>query len=343
MGLEILILIFLLSLVVNGLILILSKIGFLNDTDRRKKSHAIHTGEVPRVGGLSIFLSFFMVFLFRVSHFWGIFFVSFMVFLVGFIEDIKKNISPKLRLLILFLISILAIILINIKIHTIGFGKIPSIVSFLLTIIAIAGFTNAINIIDGLNGLAAGISATFLLFLGISFYEYNYFDLYFLSFSVIVGILGFLLFNFPYGKLFLGDGGAYFLGFLCAILSIKLVDEVPTISPWFPFMLGIYPVWEVIFSAYRRLRKNRHPFYPDKLHFHTLLFYRFANSNPKASFLILIGNFVFSLIAFLLKSCTTCLVLEFFLFITVYFIIYRWLTRISFANSLEGYDGRINR
>ena len=144
---------------------------------------------------------------------------------------------------------------------------------------------------------------------------------------IIGGIIGFLTFNFPHGKIFLGDGGAYFLGFVCAVLSIKLINLVPEVSPWFPLILGAYPVWEVLFSAYRRKRKNRHPFYPDKLHLHTLVYYRLTRSNPKASALIVGGTFVFSLIAFLVKTCTICLVIEFCVFITMYLTIYKHLVR----------------
>ena len=322
------------SILTNKLILFFAKSKKIYDIDKGKK-HAVHKGPVPRIGGLSIFLVFFFVSLLNFFQFWRLLILASSAFAVGFVEDLRKDISPKIRLLLLFIISTFSVLLLDVRINDVGFFKIPLFIAYFLTIVAIAGFTNAINIVDGLNGLASGISATFLLFLGVTFNEYGYVSLAFLSFSIVAGIIGFLIFNFPYGKIFLGDGGAYFIGFICAILSIKLVNLIPDISPWFPFILGVYPVWEVFFSAYRRWKKGKHPFYPDRLHFHTLLFYRFAGSNPMASFLILCGNLMFSLVAFLLKECTICLVVEFFLFIAIYFTVYRWLTRTSFAGSLD--------
>ena len=329
MKLSMLALTILFSILVNGVILLISRSGFLNDLDRKQKNHAVHTGVVPRIGGVGIFLSVFFSSLIIYPQLWKFLFLSFLPFLAGLIEDIRKNIHPKVRLGVIVIASILAVALLSVKIYTIGLGQLPVFISILLTIIAITGYTNAINIIDGLNGLAAGISATFLLFLGVAFYEYSYTDLSFLCFSVIAGIVGFLVFNFPYGKIFLGDGGAYFLGFLCAVLSIKLISLVPEISPWFPFMLGVYPVWEVLFSAYRRIKKGKHPFYPDKLHLHTLVFYRITRSNPKASAILLIVNFVFSFIAFMLKSCTVCLVIEFLIFVILYLVSYKYLVNTA--------------
>jgi len=297
------------------------------DTD--KKFHAIHKEPVPRIGGISIFFSFLLA-LYFINNltFIKFFLPAILVFGLGIIEDLKKDISPKLRLFFLFFVSVISMWFLKIRIDSIGFLSLPPFVAIFLTLVAIAGFTNAINIIDGLNGLASGISAIFLLFLGLAFYECGYPDIALLCFVIIGGILGFLVFNFPYGKIFLGDGGAYFLGFMCAVLSIKLLNLVPEISPWFPFMLGIYPVWEVLFSAYRRWKKGKHPFYPDKLHFHTLIYYRLTRSNPKASVLIIVGTFIFSSVAYLLKTCTFCLVIEFFVFVVVYSIVYKRLVRV---------------
>jgi len=324
---------FLIAWIINGITFFISKFNFWVDIDKKQKSHAVHTGAVPRIGGLGIFLSTFFISIVSYPQLWKFLYPGALAFLIGFIEDVKKNIHPKLRLGIVFLASVIAVVLLNVKIHNIGFVQLPAVISILLTIIAIAGYTNAINIIDGLNGLAAGISATFFLFLGVTFYEYGYTDLSFLCFSVIAGIVGFLVFNFPYGKIFLGDGGAYFLGFLCAVLSIKLINLVPEISPWFPFMLGVYPVWEVLFSAYRRMKKGRHPFYPDKLHLHTLVFYRITRSNPKASAILLVINFVFSFIAFMFKSCTTCLIVEFLVFVILYLVFYKYVINTAKLSS----------
>ncbi len=91
----------------------------------------------------------------------------------------------------------------------------------------------------------------------------------------IYAILGFFLWNYPFGYIFLGDGGAYLLGFLSASIGILLVNRHPEVSPWFPFLLVLYPVWETLFSIYRRKFLRRHPPHmPDASHFHQLLYKR---------------------------------------------------------------------
>ncbi len=311
---------------INFLIL---KFRIANATDDINKDHAIHRNEVPRIGGLGIFLSFLLI-IFITRKFTCVECVIFpsLIFLVGFWEDLKKNISAKYRLILQLVISCFAILLFGLKIKSVGFLNLPDPVSIIFTLIALSGFTNALNIIDGLNGLAAGIAVIFMFFLGLTFQNYGYSDFAFFCFLLIACIIGFLIFNFPSGKIFLGDGGAYFLGFVCAFLSIKLVDFVPEVSPWFPFMLGIYPVWEVLFSVYRRLKKNKHPFSPDRLHFHTLVFFRVTRSNSGASLVLLLINFAFSSLAYLMKTCTFCLMIEFFAFVGLYLIIYRRLIKV---------------
>ncbi len=87
--------------------------------------------------------------------------------------------------------------------------------------------------------------------------------------------LGFFLWNYPFGYIFLGDGGAYFLGFISATMGVLLVNRHPDVSPWFPLLLLLYPVWETIFSIYRRkFLKKSPPHMPDAIHFHQLLYKR---------------------------------------------------------------------
>ena len=295
--------------------------------DTRNKKHAIHEYPVPRIGGLAIFLAlFFGILCLGNSYIFFIYLLSTSIFLVGLVEDLIKDISPKIRLSLIFVLSLIVVFSLDLRVSDLGFFILPDYVVPFFTAFAIAGFTSALNIVDGLNGLASGIAIIFLLFLGLTFWEQGILHLTYFCFLIISAILGFFIFNFPFGKIFLGDGGAYFLGFICAVLSVKLLNSNPNISPWFPFLLGAYPVVEVLFSAFRRKIKGKHPFSPDKLHFHTLVYYRVTRSNPKASALILGFIFIFSLLAFLLKECTACLMVEFFVFCMLYWYIYRTLT-----------------
>jgi len=88
-------------------------------------------------------------------------------------------------------------------------------------------------------------------------------------------VAGFLVFNFPRGLIFAGDGGAYVIGFFIAELSVLLVTRHPTVSPWFPLLLVAYPVWETLFSVYRKkVLRGQSPGMPDGLHFHMLVYKR---------------------------------------------------------------------
>jgi UDP-N-acetylmuramyl pentapeptide phosphotransferase/UDP-N-acetylglucosamine-1-phosphate transferase len=104
----------------------------------------------------------------------------------------------------------------------------------------------------------------------------------------IASILGFIVFNFPLGKIFLGDGGAYSLGFLLAVVTIMVVKRHPTISPWYALVTLIYPVWEVIFSFSRRtLIHKLSPLHPDSKHVHQLIFRNITRQNNSLTTLVI--------------------------------------------------------
>ncbi|MEY2952047.1 MAG: hypothetical protein RLZZ401_134, partial [Pseudomonadota bacterium] len=85
---------------------------------------------------------------------------------------------------------------------------------------------------------------------------------------------GFLVWNYPYGMIFAGDGGAYLWGVVTSVASILLVQRHPEVSAWFPFLILIYPVWETLFSIYRKMARGVSPGTADALHFHQLIYRR---------------------------------------------------------------------
>src|SRR5450830_1816251 len=144
-----------------------------------------------------------------------------------------------------------------------------------LTILSVAGIANAINIIDGFNGLASVVTICMLLSLGYVALQVN--DMFVLVAALMVAgaTAGFLVWNYPAGLIFLGDGGAYFLGFMLGELSILLVMRNPQVSTWYPALLLIYPVFETLFSVYRRFfLRGKSPGMPDGIHLHSLIFRR---------------------------------------------------------------------
>jgi len=110
-------------------------------------------------------------------------------------------------------------------------------------------------------------------------------DLVFTSALAMIGaLLGFLAWNYPKGKIFLGDGGAYLLGFWLAELSVLLVARHPEISPWFPMLLLVYPIFETLFSMYRRkVIQGQSPGQPDRMHLHQVIYMRLTRARTDVS------------------------------------------------------------
>lgn len=143
------------------------------------------------------------------------------------------------------------------------------------TAFAVAGIANAINIIDGYNGLASGY--LIIVSVTLAWVAYQAGDSVVLSATLVIlgTLIGFFFWNWPFGRIFLGDGGAYLLGFWVAEVSVLLVVRNPTVSSWFPVSLLAYPIFETFFSIYRRtLLRGKSSGKPDALHFHSLVFRR---------------------------------------------------------------------
>ena len=148
-------------------------------------------------------------------------------------------------------------------------------VAILFLSFAITGLSNAYNIIDGFNGLAsmvAIISSVAILYIAFKVQDPLVMGITFIS---IGAILGFFVWNYPKGFIFLGDGGAYLIGFLIAVAVVLLVVRNPSVSPWFALLVNAYPVFETLFTIWRRtIHQGRNPGMPDGAHFHSLIYRR---------------------------------------------------------------------
>ena len=246
----------------------------------------LHSHQVIRVGGLAIFIGlasslFIAVGLDRpVENGLTYLFSLLPVFTIGIAEDVKKNIGVKTRMIVISCAAILATYLLQIEIARINipyFDRLLNtpLVGLLFAVFAITGLSNAYNIIDGLNGLASMIGIITLLALGYISFSLNDGQLLYLSLIMSSAILGFFAWNYPRGLIFLGDGGAYIIGFWIALITISLVYRHDTVSPWVGIVLNIYPVLETIFTIYRRkIHRGKNPMIADGIHFHTLFFRR---------------------------------------------------------------------
>lgn len=198
----------------------------------------------------------------------------------GLLEDLTKKVSARQRLLATTASAALAVWLLDAVVERTDLYFFDWLVSypvgaFALTLLVVAGVVNAINIIDGFNGLAA-MCATLMLS-GAAWVAFQVNDPLLLSWALagVGATLGFFVWNYPGGKIFLGDGGAYFLGFFVVIIALMLVVRHDEVSPLFALLLVTYPTFETMFSIYRRVvLHGRSPGSPDAAHLHTLLFRR---------------------------------------------------------------------
>lgn len=208
--------------------------------------------------------------------------------LSGLIEDLTKRISPRVRMICALLSGVLASKFVPAAVFVLHIPIVDSVLSIgpvavVFAAVAIAGVTNAVNIIDGFNGLASGTAL--LVLASIAFVAYEVGDHFVLAAALISSgaIAGFFVWNFPRGAIFLGDGGAYFIGYVIAVLTLVLVSENPRVSPWYGALVMIYPVFETLFSIFRRKVVQGKPAgQPDALHLHTLVHRRIARARPRA-------------------------------------------------------------
>lgn len=243
----------------------------------------VHHHPTPRVGGIAIFISLILSWWLTppiVANVLGpMIIASIPAFFSGVAEDIVKRGRVAERLFATFASGVLAWWLLDVSLKRIDVPLVDLLLSYIpvsvmFTAFAVGGVANAINIIDGLNGLAAGIVLLCLSSLGLISYQVYDYEVAKLCFVVGGAIFGFLIVNYPSGKIFLGDGGAYLLGFILGWIAVMTTARNPGISPWAPMLACGYPVLEVLFSMARRRARKLKLGHPDRLHLHSLVWSR---------------------------------------------------------------------
>ena len=284
----------LLSIVLSILIVVLAhkKQWFLNqhDLDGVQKFHHEPT---PHVGGLAVFLSFVLgSFLLPIEAqrvLQPILIVSAPVFIIGLIEDFSAKVSPLWRLLFIFLSLSVSFFYLNVGVYSLSFDWIDALLSYpviglLFTLLVVGGAVNALNVIDGYNGLMSGYAILVSIAMAVVAHQLGDDLIVQLNLLLIMSLLGFFLLNFPFGKLFMGDGGAYFIGFMLSMIGLVFVGRHDEISNWFVLGLLMYPMYELLFSIYRkRVIEGMLASQPDGFHLHMLVYRLVVANNPKAS------------------------------------------------------------
>lgn len=195
------------------------------------------------------------------------------LFVVGLLEDIGHPMTPLRRLAAAAASSLLATALLWLWIERVDLAAADALLRFapvaiLFTSFAVVGVVNAFNLIDGMNGLASGIGSLTAMGLGLVALHAGQADLAQAAFLIAAALLGFLVFNFPFGAIFLGDSGAYVTGFLLAWMSILLLDRVEEASAWAMLLIFFWPVADTFLAMLRRTLAGRRTDQPDRLHFH---------------------------------------------------------------------------
>ena len=245
----------------------------------------IHEGNTSRLGGVSIFFTIVVISILLYSldiqntyitpyHF----LILLPIFILGFWEDITQSVSPNIRLLGSFLSTVLLLLNFELLINDLGIREINDLlnfyyISFVFTTLCVIYLIQSFNIIDGLNGLCLLTSIIVFVSVSIIAFKLNDFDtLYFTVFFISI-LLGVLVFNFPFGKIFIGDSGAYIIGLLVSLSVLTLYKNNSQLSPYVIAQVLIYPSYELLRSYLRRLfTKSSRVFRPDTLHLHSILY-----------------------------------------------------------------------
>jgi UDP-N-acetylmuramyl pentapeptide phosphotransferase/UDP-N-acetylglucosamine-1-phosphate transferase len=267
-------------------------------------------------------------------------------FAFGLAEDLTKVISPRWRLVFTAVSAGLGVWLLGAWVARTAIPGIDTLLQYtpfaiVLTIFAVTGVANAINIIDGFNGLAS--LCVLMMVLALAYVAFQVNDSFVFTASLIVAgsILGFFVWNFPAGMIFLGDGGAYLLGILLAELAVVLVHRNADVSPMFILLLCFYPIFETVFSIYRKkFLRGMSPGVPDGIHLHMLIYKRLMrwavgstserrrlNRNSMTSPYLWLLCLMSVIPAVLWWNSTPVLTAFLFLFMTIYLLLYWSIVR----------------
>lgn len=259
----------------------------------------VHAGETPRVGGIGIACGWTLALAalpllqkagmagnlqWERLHLLEWLLVLAPAFVGAVVEDMTQRLRVSFRLLLTLASGVLAVVMLGAAVSRLGFAWVDALwqaqplAGVALAVLAVAGLPHAFNIIDGYNGLAASVALVVSLALAHVAMQVGDRELAAAAVTLAAATAGFLVWNWPLGLVFAGDAGAYLWGLVIAVISVLLVQRHDIVSPWFPVLLLMYPVWETLFSIYRKLWRGDSPGMADALHLHHLICRRLIRS-----------------------------------------------------------------
>jgi UDP-N-acetylmuramyl pentapeptide phosphotransferase/UDP-N-acetylglucosamine-1-phosphate transferase len=248
-----------------------------------QKFHAVPT---PRIGGVALALGYALAWPMLPASLrpaWGLIgLAGSLPLLAGLGEDLTGKVGVRYRLAATMAGGVAFALLTGYTMHKVYLPGVDWLLSFTLCAVLFTGFAmggvaNAVNIIDGFNGLASG--SLLIMLAAFAWVAHRVGDDLVFALAMLYGglVLGFFLVNFPFGKIFLGDGGAYFAGFLLAGLGVLLPMRNPETSAWTAILICAYPVIETLASMWRKAKREGHSVgQPDRVHWHMLAYRRYA-------------------------------------------------------------------
>ncbi len=338
----------LISTVTMPLVIRFSRSVDIFDTPNSRKEHK---DKISRLGGIGIFISFIITFFlfYRGMDFTfdiDIYLIAvFVVFFMGIYDDIK-DLKPKYKLAVQILAGIIVSFsglrfdqLNFLGLFTIEFG----IFSFVVTSLWIVSFINAINLIDGIDGLASGIVIIASAFIFVIAVMQGITVAAFFSLLLVGATAGFYIFNFPPARIFMGDGGSYLLGFICATIPLMGIKKASVINMLLvPFILLIIPISDTVNVILSRIKHRKHIFTADKSHIHHRL-RQLGFSNKQILILIYTMNVLLGLLSVLLVQIhpllgVYILIIVFLGLLMGFYIIYIIEKNLSSADNKKSND-----
>lgn len=290
---------FLTSLILTHLMIKISKNMNIMDIPNER---SVHKKPTPLLGGTAIFLSFlfgFILFGNQNPLMISILIASFLILLLGIFDDIKP-IKARYKFVIHILVALIVVFYGGLKLTHVDIFSLSLNFKWMspyITILIIVGIINAFNLIDGLDGLCAGISSIYFLTIGVIaliLNKFNGLDII-LSFIMLGSTLGFLVFNFPPAKIFMGDTGSTFLGLMISVIMLLGFKTVTLTSLLIPLVLLILPITDTLFAIIRRALNKKPIGQADKEHIHHQLLKHL--STRKTILVIYVVDLIFSVVS----------------------------------------------
>lgn len=324
------------------LVPIMRKVAFHVNALDIPNERKVHKKPMPRLGGMAIFFTYmlgYMLYGQRSIEMLSILISGFVIVFVGIVDDIKP-VNARYKFIVQVIAALIVVFYGGIVLNDVSILGIslyfPKPINYIVTTFFIVAITNSINLIDGLDGLASGVSSIYFFTIAVIAFILNKssgLDLV-LSLIMLGATLGFLLHNFNPASIFLGDSGSLFLGFMISVIALLGFKTATITSLIIPILILAIPIFDTILAIFRRLLKGESIGMPDKEHFHHQLL-KMKFSTKKTVFIIYFINILFSAVSvlYVLGDGKIAIAIYVLLMIGLIFMILK--TNILFNHSKE--------